>query len=247
MSLKIATKTGASWNPWIGCRKVSKECVNCFFFRDLKKFHPDWDPTTVRRSKTMFDAPLKWKEPQLIFTPSWPDWWIEEADAWREEAWDIIRRTPWHTYRICTKRVERIADHLPADWGAGYRNVWLGCSVGAQDYVWRMDVLRGIPATLRWVSAEPLLGPLKLDLTGFKFLVSGGESGPKPRPANLDWFRDLRDQCAVAGVYFLHKQHGGSKKCKCKKTAIPGSVQDHEPSWGCRVLDGKLHDEIPPW
>ncbi len=124
------------------------------------------NPNVVTKSKTMLDAPLKWKSPDLIFTCSWSDWFIEEADQWRPDAWRIVRQTPHLIYRVLTKRLERIADPLPEDLGpSGYENVWLGVSVELQRYANRMDILRNIPAKVRWVSAEPFLGPLSLDLT----------------------------------------------------------------------------------
>jgi len=269
VSLKIATATGAHWNPWMGCHKVrigpQGGCLHCYMFREMHKFHPAWNPNKVRRGKTTFDAPLRMKQRQLIFTPSWSDFFIYESDKWRSEAWDIIRRSPDHVFRICTKRINRVTyqpatqtwKHLPEDWCTngknGYSNVWLGITIEHEKYVGDMETLRHIPCKLRWISAEPLLGPLpNLNLKGFEFLVAGGESGPHPRstpPANLDWFRDLRDQCKRAGVYFLLKQLGGSKKCTChrKKNPTAPNTPFHEGAFGCRVLDGQVHDEIPPW
>ena len=130
-------------------------------YRDKDRYGQD--PTTVMRSKAKFKEPLKWKEPKLIFTCSWSDWFIEDADEWRDEAWEIIKNTPQHTYQILTKRPERIADHLPEDWGEGYPNVWLGVSVEYTKYVPRILKLIGIPAKVRFVSFEPLLGPIDLD------------------------------------------------------------------------------------
>lgn len=261
----MANKTGiewadATWNPWMGCHKVSAGCKNCYMFRDMTFYGRD--PNTVVRTKTTFDAPLKWgrsgkvAEGARIFTCSWSDWFIEEADPWRPEAWDIIRRTPYFTYLILTKRPERIMDHLPADWGTGYPNVWLG--VSAEDRVQadkRIPLLLKVPAAIRFISAEPLLGPI--DIIGLldpgrcdcdiclrtsqrctasrhpiDWVITGGESDKKaPRPCNLDWVRSIRDQCQQAGVALFHKQHGGTVKV--------GGV------WGGRVLDGRTWDEFP--
>ena len=102
--------TNATWNPWHGCKKVSPGCKFCYMYRDKERYNQD--PTTVLKSKTKFNAPLQWNEPKLIFTCSWSDWFIEEADQWRAEAWKIIKNTPHHTYQILTKRPERIKDHL---------------------------------------------------------------------------------------------------------------------------------------
>lgn len=225
--------TGDTWNPWRGCLKVSTGCKYCYMYRDRKRYGED--PSKVVRSKTTFYDPIKGRYPgPLVFTCSLSDWFIEQADPWRPEAWDIVRRTPHLTYQILTKRPERIADHLPRDWGTGWHNVWLGVSVETQAYTGRMDVLRDIPAALRFVSAEPLLGHIDLDLAGFGWVITGGESGTGRdwRPASPDWFRHIRDQCLAAGVAYFHKQNGGNSQ-----------VDD---SWGGRDLDGRKWDEIPP-
>jgi protein gp37 len=151
---------GASWNPWYGCTKVSPGCAACYMFREMRQYGRD--PEVVTRSKTKFADPLKWKEPRTIFTCSWSDWFHPAADAWRAEAWDIIRRTPQHTYQILTKRPERIIEQLPIDWHGGYPNVWLGVSVESQRYDFRAALLCTIPARVRFVSAEPLLDRLSL-------------------------------------------------------------------------------------
>lgn len=113
--------TQATWNPWHGCIKVSEGCRYCYMYRDKTRYGQN--PKIISKSKTTFDDPLKWAEPQLIFTCSWSDWFIDAADDWRDEAWEIIRKSPHHTFQILTKRPERIADHLPSDWGAGWDNV----------------------------------------------------------------------------------------------------------------------------
>lgn len=201
--------TQATWNPWRGCTKVSPGCDHCYMFRDQRRY--GHDPEIVVRSKTTFTAPLKWAEPRLIFTCSWSDWFHKDADPWRDEAWDIIRRTPQHTYQILTKRPGRIHRHLPADWGGGYPNVWLGVSVESQAEVFRVRQLTDTPAAVRFISAEPLLGPLDVTeyLTGIAWLIAGGESGPAHRPCDPEWLRWLRDQCEDYLVAFFLKQLGG--------------------------------------
>jgi protein gp37 len=130
-------------------------------FREQERYKQD--PTKVRRTApATFGSPLRWKAPRLIFTCSWSDFFHIDADNWRAEAWDIIRRTPHHTYQVLTKRPERILEHLPADWGEGYPNVWLGTSVENQRWVTRVPLLLAVPARVHWISAEPLLGPLSL-------------------------------------------------------------------------------------
>ena len=106
--------TDATWNPWYGCTKVSPGCAHCYMFREQIRYGRD--PEVVTRSKTKFADPLKWTKGRMIFTCSWSDWFHPAADAWRPEAWEIIKRTPHHTYQILTKRPERIADNLPDDW-----------------------------------------------------------------------------------------------------------------------------------
>ena len=183
--------TDRTWNPWEGCSKISIGCANCYMFADLIRFGRD--PNQPHRTKTWGD-PIKWNRqaensaPSRVFTCSLSDWFHEGADQWRAEAWEVIRRCPNLQFQVLTKRPLRIADHLPADWGDGYPNVWLGVSIENNDYVWRADVLRKIPAHVRFIGAEPLLGPLPdLDLRGFHWLIAGGESGPGYRPMDRNW------------------------------------------------------------
>jgi protein gp37 len=155
--------TEATWNPWYGCLKVSPGCKLCYMYREMARYGRD--PRTVTRSKTKFNDPLKWvkagNEPKFCFTCSWSDFFIEQADEWRAEAWKIIAATPQITYQILTKRPDRVLEHLPADWGQGYKNVWLGVSAENQEYAdERIPILLNTPAAVRWVSAEPLLGPI---------------------------------------------------------------------------------------
>ena len=241
--------TDATWNPWYGCTKVSPGCAHCYMFRDQIRYGRD--PNVVTRSKTKFAEPLKWTEPRRVFTCSWSDWFHEAADAWRDEAWDIIRRTPHLTYQILTKRPERIAAHLPSDWGDAWANVWLGTSIENQRWAVRAGLLLEVPARMRFLSCEPLLGPLDLSdylpspygcggearndncevcAPRLHWLIVGGESGPDARPMQLDWARSLRDQCAEAGVAFFLKQLGGTPNARAHEQAI---------------LDGRTWTEFP--
>ena len=142
-----------------------------------------------------------------------------------------MRSANQHTYLLLTKRPENIQKYLPDDWPLDH--VWLGVSVETQDYIHRVSQLYGIPASHKFVSAEPLLGPLDFsEHMGFvDWVITGGESGPNARPCDIDWVRDIRDQCVVSCVDFFHKQHGGNRK-------IDGA-------WGGRELDGRTWDEIP--
>jgi protein gp37 len=173
--------TDSTWNPWRGCDKVSPGCAHCYMFRDQERYGKD--PSTVTRcADSTFYAPVKsrrWEAKReeciadhgrhLVFTCSWSDWFHEDADEWREEAWEVIRQTPRSTYQILTKRPERIAECLPEDWGGGYPNVWLGVTVENRRFVERASILGEIPAAIRFISAEPLLGPLIPD----EMIVSG--------------------------------------------------------------------------
>ena len=152
-------------------------------FREQRQYGND--PEIVRRSKTKFREPVSWSQGRLVFTCSWSDWFHPAADAWRAEAWEVIRDTPRHTYQILTKRPELIAERLPPDWGDGYPNVWLGVSVENAAYTWRADVLRGIPAALRFISAEPLLGSLfpSSASAATSERVPVAETGPDPAAA----------------------------------------------------------------
>lgn len=155
--------TEKTWNPVQGCHKISAGCKHCYMFAEKTRYGQD--PNTVIRSKdATFYAPLKWEEPALIFTCSWSDWFIEDADQWRPEMWNVVRRTPQHTYQILTKRADRIANHLPPDWGDGWANVWLGVSIENEEMAEaRLPHLLKAPAAVRFFSAEPLLGPLDLN------------------------------------------------------------------------------------
>jgi len=210
----VGEKTAIAWtesthNFWVGCRKVSQGCKHCYAERQMTRYGRDF--RTVTRAKG-FDAPLRW-DPRMVFVNSWSDFFIEEADPWRADAWEVIRRTSQHTYQILTKRPERIAACLPRDWGEGWAHVWLGTSVESQECVGRLDDLAHMPAVVRFVSAEPLLGPLDLRFWlrrgAVDWLIVGGESGPKARPMDMAWARSLRDQAVEHGVPFFFKQQSG--------------------------------------
>ncbi len=222
--------TDATWNPWRGCHKVSDGCKNCYMYRE--QTHYGHDPSTVvRASPQTFNAPIHWREPMMVFTCSWSDFFIEEADPWRGEAWTIIHETPWLTYLILTKRPQNIKARLPADWGKGWPNVWLGVTVESNAYMGRLEVLANIPSYLRFVSYEPALGPVTFSafFPWFDWVISGGESGP--RKADPDWFRAVRDECRLYGTAYFHKQNGGTSK-------IDGAL-------GGKLLDGVEYHEFP--
>jgi protein gp37 len=203
-------------------------------YRDQERYGRD--PKDVHRSApATFNSPLKWKEPKRVFTCSWSDFFIEHADPWRDDAWWIIKNTPHLTYQILTKRPENIIGRLPGDWYLpnGYPNVWLGVSVENMDYLWRTSLLMAVPASVHFVSYEPALGPVDFNAAnpGIDWIISGGESGNKPRPADPAWFRQVRDFCSENEIAYFHKQNGGSHKI--------------DRAWGGRELDGRIHHAFP--
>lgn len=157
-----------TWNPIQGCTKVSAACAHCYMYRDKKRYGQD-PSIVIRSAPATFRKPLaknrdgswKWKDGSLVFTCSWSDWFHEDADEWRDEMWEVIRQRPGLIFLILTKRSDRILDHLPSDWGPdGWENVWLGVTVENQESVGRIEDLSVVPAALRFISAEPLLGRL---------------------------------------------------------------------------------------
>ncbi len=219
--------TNNTVNFWTGCTKVSPGCKYCYMHRiyDSKGVNPN----LVRRtSDATFYQALSWKEPKMIFTNSMSDFFIEEADQYREDAWNVIRRTPQHKWQILTKRIERVKDHLPPDWGDGWDNVWLGTSIENQAYINRMDELSRIPAKIRFISYEPLLGPIDLSpqiesgaIKGIHWGIAGGESGYdhgkyKYRPCEISWIEDLVQQQKALNIKSFVKQLGSYQAKKLR-------------------------------
>jgi protein gp37 len=230
--------TNATVNFWTGCTKVSEGCKYCYMYRDKERYGQD--PTKiVRTAPTTFNAALKWKEPKKIFTNSWSDFFVEEADEWRDDAWDVIRKTPQHTWQILTKRPERISGNLPDDWGEGFENVWLGVSVEMQKYFHRAYILSQVAAKTRFISAEPLLEGLdvlqeidgRLVIDDIDWIILGGESGNdkgkyRYRECRENWFKRIIDDVKTEaphisvfvkqlGTYLakqnrLKERHGGN-------------------------------------
>ena len=206
-------------NFWVGCNKVSPGCKYCYMHRMMEVWGKD--PNYVRRvmDKT-FHAALGWSDPRMIFTCSMSDFFIKDADDWRNDAWGVIRRTPQHKWQVLTKRIERVLGCLPPDWGNGYPNVWLGVSVENQDYVYRIEELAKIPAKIRFISFEPLLGPIDLRplaeagiMDHIHWGILGGESGNETgkyryRPCEIEWMEDLADQLKTHGIKVFVKQLG---------------------------------------
>jgi protein gp37 len=218
--------TDKSWNPVTGCTKVSPGCIHCYAETITKRFRfPNGFDLTLYPERV--EQPLSWKKPSKIFVNSMSDLFHEEVPLdFIQSVFQTIKKTPQHIYQILTKRPERLvelAPHLEF-----HKNIWLGVSVESQDYISRIDLLRQVPANVRFLSCEPLLGSLYLDLTNIDWVIVGGESGQKHRPINLDWVRDIRNQCRRAKVAFFFKQVGG-------KTSKSGG----------NSLDGKKYLEFP--
>jgi len=208
-----------TWNPWMGCRKVSPACDNCYAESLVNRLRGKGAFDTVVRTKTWTD-PRRWQKEaerekrfDLVFTCSLSDFFIQDADPWRWEAWQIIKSTPNLIYQILTKRPDLIKKRLPPDWGTGYKNCWLGVSVENKQFLRRMDTLRAIPAHVRFVSAEPLLEDLCPDLKqhidGIHQIIVGGESGNGTnlfRPMEPAWANNILRVCRLNSIAFFFKQ-----------------------------------------
>ncbi len=241
--------TDSTWNPFYGCHKVSEGCKNCYMYRDFSRWGKN--PSVVQRAKTVFDSPLKWKDGRLIFTCSLSDFFIEEADSFRNELWAIIKATPQHTYQILTKRPERIKQCLPADWGRGYNNVWLGISVENESrYAERMALFHSVDAVIKFLSVEPLLsginfyaGPIGQQIfsKAIDWVIVGGESGNlsgkfTARDCKIQWIDNIIQQCKLSDVPVFVKQLGTilswdlrlNDKAGAKKEEWPEGLQVQE-------------------
>lgn len=222
--------TGISWcdhthNIAWGCEKVSPGCKFCYADTQSGRFGFDiWGATKPRRTLSIqnWNKPLKWnREAQKegkkhkVFSSSMCDNFedhptiIEEL----EKLWPLIRKTPWLEWQLLTKRADRIRESLPDDWGVdGYPNVWLGVSVENNNYNWRAEELKKVPAKIKFISYEPALGPVDdLDLNGIDWLIFGGESGPNFRSMDSDWARNVKTKCEKSGTVFFYKQTAALK------------------------------------
>ena len=244
-----------TWNPWQGCAKVSPGCDNCYMFRDKARYGQD--PSVVVRSKPhTFNAPLRWNREakaagvvRRVFVASWADFFGQESDAWRDDAWAIIRQCDSLIFQVLTKRHGRIATHLPSDWGNGWPNVWLG--VSGEDQEWtdrRIAELSKVPAVVRWLSLEPQIADVSIVawLTSgvISWVVQGGESGgPEARPFDVRWARDMRDACERAGVAYFLKQWGARPF-----DGAEGSRCDGEPhAWAWLKLIDRAGADPSEW
>lgn len=234
--------TEATWNPTTGCDRTSPGCDNCYALTLAKrlksmgvaKYELDGDPRTsgpgfgLSLHPDFLSQPLRWRRPRMIFVNSMSDLFHPDVpDSYIVDVFDVMSRTPHHTYQILTKRSKRLrALGSKLNWSS---NVWMGVSVESGRYAFRMDDLRQIPASVRFVSCEPLLGSLgKPDFSGIGWVIAGGESGVGARPVDASWIREVRDASLSAGVPFFFKQWGG-----------------RTPKAGGRELDGRTWSEMP--
>jgi protein gp37 len=233
---------GATWNPVTGCDRISAGCDHCYALTLAKrlkamgsaKYQRDGDPRTsgpgfaVTLHPDALSVPHGWKRPRRVFVNSMSDLFHARVpEAFIRQVFAVMADTPRHTYQLLTKRsrrLRRLADGL--EWPA---NVWAGVSVESAQHLGRVDDLRHVPAAVRFLSLEPLLGPLPaLDLDGIAWVIAGGESGPHHRPVDLDWVRQIRDLCETTRTPFFFKQIGG-----------------RNPKAAGRLLDGRTWDQMP--
>lgn len=225
--------TGSTWNPLTGCRKLSSGCLNCYAERMAKRLQAMGNASYEKGflpsvHEHLFGLPLKWKTPRTIFVNSMSDLFLDDfPDEVIQQLFDVMRRAHWHTFQILTKRSERLLQmNAGLSWPA---NIWMGVTVENSEYCHRIDDLRRTAAEVKFLSLEPLLGPLPaLDLTGIDWVIVGGESGPNARNMAQEWATAIRDQCGKQGVPFFFKQWGGTNKKKAG-----------------RRLEGRIWNEMP--
>jgi len=220
--------TDRTWNPSTGCNIVSPGCKYCYAETVAKRFtnhFPQGFEFTLHPER--LEQPRRWRKPSRIFVDSMSDLFHEQMPLeFLQQIFQVMAECPQHVFQILTKREKRLLELAPElDWPD---NVWMGVSVEMQLYTKRVAALQQVPAAVRFLSCEPLLGPLELDLTGIHWVITGGESGLKHRPIDPEWVRSIRDQAERAGVAFFHKQWGG-----------------RFPKANGRELDGVTHDGMP--
>lgn len=233
--------TDATWNPTTGCDRTSPGCDSCYALTmaaRLKamgqaKYQNDGDPRTsgpgfaLTLHPDTLDIPKRWTRSRMIFVNSMSDLLHPDVPLdYIRRVFEVMRDTPQHTYQVLTKRSKRLAALAgQLDWPP---NVWMGVSIESQSYAFRADHLRAVPASVRFLSLEPLLGPVEVDLDGIAWVIAGGESGPGARPVEESWLTAIRDGCIESGTPFFFKQWGG-----------------RTPKSRGRVLDGHTWDEYP--
>ncbi len=229
--------TDATWNPVTGCTKITRGCDNCYAERFAERFrgtpgHP-YEPgfdLTLRPER--LSQPLSWKRPRMIFVNSMSDLFHKDVPTeFIDKVFDTMEAADWHVFQILTKRSSLMRDYLRRRYGSRLvpRHIWCGVSVEDNKAAARIRHLQDAPITTRFLSIEPLLGPVgDIDIEGVSWVIVGGESGPGARPMDADWVREIRDNCLSSEVPFFFKQWGGVFK---KRTG--------------RILDGRTWDQMP--
>lgn len=225
--------TDSTWNPVTGCTKVSPGCAHCYAETFAERWrgipeHPYEQGFDLKIWPQRLEQPLLWKKPRTIFVNSMSDLFHEEVPfSYIQEVFEVMERANWHRFQVLTKRAERMEELASKlNWP---KNVWMGVSVENRDTLWRVNHLRKVPANVRFLSIEPLLGPIgRFSLKKIDWVIVGGESGPGARPMKTEWVMGVRNQCVKQEVSFFFKQWGGVQKKK----------------WG-RELEGRTWDEMP--
>jgi protein gp37 len=229
--------TDATWNPVTGCTKISKGCDNCYAERFSERFrgtpgHPFEAGFDLTLRPERVDQPLRWRQPRMIFVNSMSDLFHKKIpQQFITSVFNTMEQANWHTFQVLTKRSSLLRDFLRRRYGEGRgpNHIWLGVSVEDGSKKSRVRHLQEAPAGVRFLSIEPLIGPIgKLDLTDIDWVIVGGESGPGARPMKAEWVREIRDQCEESGVSFFFKQWGGLR-----------------PKSGGRELDGREWSQFP--
>ena len=239
--------TDATWNPVRGCAKVSPGCKHCYAETFAERFrgvpnHPFEHGFDLRLVPTALDLPRTWKRGRLVFVNSMSDLFHEDVpDEYIARVFDVMRACPQHRFQVLTKRHERLAELAPGlRWPT---NVWMGVSVESARYFERIERLQAVPANVRFLSLEPLLGPMPaLPLTGIDWVIVGGESGRRPRAVDPEWVREIRDQCRAARVPFFFKQWGGRNK-KAAGRRLDGREWSQMPERLARVTRLRVIDQ----
>jgi protein gp37 len=226
--------THSTWNPVTGCSKVSPGCDHCYADRMAKRLQAMGvakykNGFEVTLHPDVLEAPLRWTKPQIIFVNSMSDLFHEKVPfEFVQQIFDVMRRADQHIFQLLTKRSKRLVRYAPKlDWP---ENLWMGVTVESETYQFRIDDLRKVPSAIRFLSLEPLLGPLsQLDLTDIHWAIVGGESGPGARPIKKEWVEEIRRQCRLQKTAFFFKQWGGVNKKEAG-----------------RMLNGRTYDAMPP-
>jgi protein gp37 len=226
--------TEATWNPITGCTKLSPGCKNCYAERMARRLQAAGNPNYANGFKLtvhehLLDIPLRWKKPRMIFVNSMSDLFHQDVPLqFIHNVFSVMRQASWHTYQVLTKRSGRLLElSACVDWPV---NVWLGVSVESSQYTYRIDHLRQTGSHIKFLSLEPLLGPLPdMDLRGIDWIIVGGESGPNARPMKSAWVVDIKEQCESDGIPFFFKQWGGVHRNR-----------------NGRTLQGRTWDQMPP-